>query len=400
MAANVFLIPTLTNFDLESSLSNLIENEIALISDTLTEFEDGSTFDLTGRSPPDTVGYGFQFDVIEDKTTDGLHLDVCLRADVISIDMNSTSLSTNPQYTAPNIWMFGNLAKYSGGHQTWLYNDRESKSRLRSLDVALGWGPTNGWQVSADLHDACLFGNRSYLDDAWNLMTASSGQLPSTGFDELLNLFLSTQVITGTPTYLDRLMNILQALGVASQVTNDDGDNVWYIDAPALQTLIDTTTDFFDACFRSSSGQFNLSPLWRAIGELKHIIPVDSGISIASDHVCASCGASKTVDGATCSCGSSDDAYNLKLDLTSHILPADSALSVEFSSAGQVSMNITEWKLAENIWMSFGFGLEFDHSILEPSLNFELSFGVPNAGALNHGSISIQWFYRRFFREL
>ena len=385
---DVYLIPTLTNFDLETSLKELIESEITTISESIIESDDGTTIDLTGRSPPDTIGYGLQFDVIEERTTDGLHLDLSFRADVVSIDMNSTSLSNDPQYTAPNIWMFGNLAKYSNGHQTWLFNDRESKSHLRSFDVALGWGPKDGWQVSSELHDACLFGNRSYLNDAWNSMTSQSGQTSSTGFNELLNLFLSTQVISTTPTNLDHLMHILEAIGVSSQTTNDEGDSVWYIDAPALQTLLDTTNEFFDATFRNSNGELNLSPLWKAIGELPNRDDISFGLSIDWNRTCGSCGDDKAVEGATCGCGSTNEMYNLQCDFAGSLLPGGSILSIGCSSSGQISMNIHGWQFSENLSINFGFGLEFDQTVLHPTLEFEMCFGDANAGVLNYGSIS------------
>ena len=56
MTGSVFLIPTLKEYDLVSSLRGVIESEIAYVSDALIESSDGTKQDLTGRAEPESVG--------------------------------------------------------------------------------------------------------------------------------------------------------------------------------------------------------------------------------------------------------------------------------------------------------------------------------------------------------
>ena len=92
MSASVFLIPTIKEYDFASSLREVIESEIAYISEAYIESNDGTNEDLTGRSEPESVGYGVQVELFDDRVRDGIHLDLTLRANLIGLEFNSTDI--------------------------------------------------------------------------------------------------------------------------------------------------------------------------------------------------------------------------------------------------------------------------------------------------------------------
>ena len=174
MTDSVFLIPTLKEYDLVSSLRGVIESEIAYVSDALVESSDGTKQDLTGRAEPESVGYGVQVELFDDRVRDGIHLDLTLRANIIALEFNSTEIdeeledeSTTFNHVSPEYWLYGNLSKYEDERQDWLYMDFPNRTYLRSASFGIGWNPVEEWMAEGNLRDACFMGNMPMLERVW-----------------------------------------------------------------------------------------------------------------------------------------------------------------------------------------------------------------------------------------
>ena len=279
----VHIVPTTTNFDISDLLYNIIEDEISSFRVDITPENSSSVVDLSGRAEPDSIGYGIGFKIPSDRSTDGFHLDMELRADIVSLPIDDALDSSANSIETPCIWLGGNLSKIENSEQSWLYFDSENQTHLRSVDMSIGWGPSCGWQVRGDLNDARFDGHRDIFDTTWNQLRLRNGFEIPPGYYELVNKFLETHTFDEmSMTVLDYVMKALESIGISSH-----SGGTWQIDLPSITTLVNQTEDFFQSMLYSSSVGWDLGPICQAIGNF----PNYAGLSLTATEVCRNCGA-------------------------------------------------------------------------------------------------------------
>ncbi len=372
MSASVFLIPTIKEYDFASSLREVIESEIAYISEAYIESNDGTNEDLTGRSEPESVGYGVQVELFDDRVRDGIHLDLTLRANLIGLEFNSTDIdeeledeSTSFNHVCPEYWLYGNLSKYENGRQEWLYMDFPNRTYLKSASFGIGWNPVEEWMAEGKLHDACFMGNLPMLQRAWNELYVRSGSNTSSGFFELFNLFLETAPFEGFDiTGLDFFMNVLLEFGLAGQI-EIDGVSVWYIDGISVTSFLQNPSGFILTCFGLPSGDFDFSSVFSALDGFS--LPGISALELSN------------LNGLNV----------LNFDLSPFLDTGSFCLSLR--QDGHCGIAWGGWSLGEGLTLNLNAGISCESGRFAPSLSFDFEFGDVSWGPMQHGSFSLLW---------
>ena len=375
----VYIIPTKSSgIDIADALLHVIQDEVNTFQAEYSWGISGESIDLFGRESADSIGYGLGFSVPSDHSTDGFHLDIEMRADLLSLSIDDAVDSSANLVETPCVWIEGNLSKVENGSETWLYYDSVNQTHLRSVDIGIGWGPNCGWQFRGDLNDARFDGHRDVLDTVRNRLRLKNGQDIPPGFYELVNRFLESHTYDEmSMTALDYVMKALESIGISSH-----SSDTWQIDLPAITTLVDQTEDFFQSMLYSTSGGWDLGPICEAIGN----IPNYAGLSLTANQVCRNCGENFSI-GASCSCGSTLSSYNLTLSLLPPLVSNDTDFKFELTSEGRFSINLDNWKPLPDLGFCLNMSMQLDQLDTCPNVNFRINFGDSSSGPLNHGSL-------------
>ena len=85
----IHVIPTQSaGVDIAEVLLQVIQDEVNTFQAEYSSGISGESIDLHGREIADSIGYGLGFSVPSDHSTDGFHLDIEMRADLLSLSID------------------------------------------------------------------------------------------------------------------------------------------------------------------------------------------------------------------------------------------------------------------------------------------------------------------------
>ena len=200
-----------------------------------------------------------------------LHVDVSCRVDILSIDINPSS-SAPPAHPTPKVKATASIGRQSGSEGAiYLLNGPSDPTHLRSAEVNLSWSPNDGFEVNASLYDAAFAGVYDWsgnypgclsLDMVTDIVTGLKQPLVDPGLYELLNAFLTHYSEIDDSGQLEFLLELLEALKLASsQISMISGNPVkqWSIQASTIDCFINDPLDYLNQLFTNAYGDWAIN---------------------------------------------------------------------------------------------------------------------------------------------
>ena len=238
---------------------------------------------------PTHLGVGVRFGFnSSNSSSPGIKVDSTCRIDLHSFELGSSGADqihpTPAVHVEAKVWERG-----YDGTQTYLHGSPESSTRLRSVEMHLGWhnedildslGNSTGqkesvWDASVVLNDAAFMGHMNWPDlpssgpwDATALLAHASnvpgrlvidGLSSATGALEVLGAFVQDYAQRQVEERFSSLLERLEELGLANHTGTDPTLPQWELDLNAIQTFLGDPLAYLQSFILDPYGQIDLS---------------------------------------------------------------------------------------------------------------------------------------------
>ena len=219
---------------------------------------------------PTHLGIGVRFDLnSSERTSAGMKVDVSCRVDLVSIALGSSA--DEPVHPTPAVHLDAHLWEMdSSGTQTHLLGSPETSTRLRSVDMHLGWHTEDNdesgavttesvWDASIVLNDAAFLNHMDWPSsvDSSEYVEKIPGRLvidgmySAAGAMECLGEFISDYAERQAEEAFESLLSGLSSMGLATKLGYDSLDeNIewddlpWTLDQLAIQSFLSDPIGF------------------------------------------------------------------------------------------------------------------------------------------------------------
>ncbi|PXY78501.1 MAG: hypothetical protein CXX81_07435, partial [Methanobacteriota archaeon] len=236
-------------------------------------------------SLPTHLGFGVRFDLnSSNQSMPGKNVDVSCRIDLVSIELGSSG--DEPVHPTPAVHLDAHLWEQDWtGSQSHLLGSPESPTRLRSVEMHLGWHTeevdNNGTMLTESVWDASLVLNdaafQNHMDwpaagDSTEYLEKIPGRLvidgmsSATGAMECLGEFITDYAEQEAEDAFESFLGGLTSLGIATKLDYDSldpssiwDDLPWTLDQPAIQTFLSDPLGYLSNLIHDPLGDVDLS---------------------------------------------------------------------------------------------------------------------------------------------